>query len=87
MTILTELNATAQTGEIHENRGILQQVQDEPVKGFFRTVKLGADAVYISRGDRVVAIPRAELFKLAEAADPAFLPPAPAPAQPETPEA
>ena len=86
MTILTELQATAQTGEITENRGILQQVQDEPVKGFFRTVKLGAAALYLTRGDRVVAIPREELFKLAEAADPAFLPPSPQP-QPEPTEA
>jgi hypothetical protein len=79
MTILTELNATAQAGEIHENRGILQQVQDEPVRGFFRIVKLGGSALYMQRGERVVAIPRAELFKLAEAADAAFLPPAPQP--------
>jgi hypothetical protein len=76
MIILTELTASAVQGEITELRGIIQCVQDEPVKGFFRTAKLGGNALYLTCGKNTVAIPREALFKLAESADPNFVPPA-----------
>jgi len=82
MILLTNLTAEAGEATWVEPRGILQSVHDEPVTGFFRNATLGAAGVVLKRGDRSVGIPLAELFKLAEAADPAFVPPSAA-VQPE----
>jgi hypothetical protein len=67
MITLTNLTAEIDsTSEFCESRGILHTVHDEPVRGFFRRASLGASGLVLRRGDDAVAIPMAELWKLAE---------------------
>ena len=75
MKILTQLSATPIEAQWTEPRGILQAVHDEPVPGFIRSASLGAGGVLIKKGDAVLGIPLAELFRLAEAHEPAMIPP------------
>jgi len=77
MIILNRLKATAAEGTWTEPRGSLQAIHDEPVKGFFRQVTLGAGGLLVKRGDAVVGIPMDELLRLAELADPRLQPPKP----------
>jgi hypothetical protein len=72
---LSKTKITAIAGDWQEPRGVVAQVCDEPVKGFLRKVQLGEAGVTIRQGKAVVGIPLAQLLKLAEAVEPALLPP------------
>ena len=56
-------------------------MHDEPVPGFIRQVKVGLSGVMLIAGEAQVLLPMTELFALAAANDPRFIPPA-APAAP-----
>lgn len=78
MKIATQLNGEFADGEFQDQSGILQQVIDEPVKGFFRSTKLTRQAMLIKRGDHCVVFPLEVLHRLAEQHEPALIPKPPA---------
>lgn len=75
MTIITNLTGSSAPGFVPELRGVITAVHDEPVKGFFRCIKLTGNALLISKGNDVVAIPLDALTALAAAHAPALQPP------------
>jgi hypothetical protein len=76
MKLLTGLKCPKPTqGNWREVRANVQCVSDSPVPGFIRTAHLGSAGITLKRGDKVLAIPLAELFALAESVEPAFRPP------------
>ena len=77
MKILTSLSATAVEGEYTERHGILNNVTEEPARGFFRVASLSAGGLLLKRGEAQVVIPLAELWRLVETHEPALSPPAP----------
>lgn len=85
MKIITDLTGQSVDGNYVDQGGIVQQVLDEPAKGFFRSTKLGRDAVIIKRGEHAVVIPHSVLRAFAELIEPALKPAPPqveSPAQP-----
>ena len=53
-------------------------LHDEPVPGFIRQARMGADGVMLMSAGTTILVPTNELWRLAEAIDPAFkAPPAP----------
>ena len=76
MKIIGNLTAENVTeGDLPETRGVITAVHDEPVSGFFRSIKLTGDGIVIAKGNAAVAIPLAELLKLAEAHEELLCPP------------
>lgn len=75
MKIITITKSTAADGQMAEARGVLTQVHDEPVPGFFRRVKLTGNALLLERHDHVVAIPLSEAWRIAEEHEPGLIPP------------
>lgn len=75
MKQLTELSATASEAEWREPRGVIQTIHDEPVKGFFRRITLGAAGLVIRCKAGEVGIPLDALLKLAEQHEPKLRPP------------
>jgi hypothetical protein len=76
MIVLENLSAMRSELAYHEARGILQTVHEEPVPGFFRRATIGPAGVVLSSGDAEVAIPLAELFRVAAVHEPRLNPPA-----------
>jgi hypothetical protein len=83
LKIITALAADHLEGQFTEPHGILQQVLDEPLPGYFRAVKLSAAAVVIQRGPHAVVIPLDVLRRMADTVEPALVPtPPPHPVEP-----
>ena len=77
MKVLKDLTATETGAPFRDNHGLLLSLRDETNPDAPRHLTLCADGLVCRRGDAVVAIPKAELWKLAETIDPALaLPPA-----------
>lgn len=78
MNVLRKLTAVAAEETPNDLRlGIA--MHDEPVAGFIRQVRVGSSGVMLIAGEAQVLVPTAELFALAAAIDPRFVPAAAAP--------
>ncbi len=84
--IASKLTATATEGDFLDAHGIVQQVIEQPLPGFFRSSKLGPAGLQLRRGEFRVVIPLAELWALGISIEPQLQPTPPTPQQEVTPE-
>lgn len=77
MKLLADLSATLSEGEYVEPRDNVTVLHDEPVPGFFRRITLGAAGLVVSVGNEKLAVPLAEILKLAEQHHEGLRPPTP----------
>lgn len=75
MKVVTEINVAAQTAELPEPRGILNNLHVEPVVGCHVQIKLGSAGLFIRRGDYAVAFPIEALLRSVLAVEPGLLNP------------
>jgi hypothetical protein len=75
MNVLRKLTGTASEEDVQGFRFAVA-LHDEPVPGFIRQAKFGASGLLLLAREAQQLIPLQELFKLAEANDARFVPPA-----------
>jgi hypothetical protein len=79
MKVLQNLSAAATAEADGSAIRMGMAVHDEPVAGFIRQAKFGLSGLMLIAGESQLLVPMAELWKLAEANDPKFVPPSKAP--------